>query len=367
MADSRTRHSPSCQAFLAAILDDYPTIDPAPLRQSHHAHKPNPRGRGAQQDRGATDAAHEKWLNAITGDDGPSTDLDAFLDAILDEDGCAPYVPRGQQGRRTADRSHDEWPSTITGDGPSTARDAFIAAVLREHNFNPDEPRDEWGRWTSEIPVAPELKPNQTKSYPVFLNKKQAGHVKVTLREPEGANLKGLGPGPGIHLEYEPDPKAEQRLGMGDVGWILHVVHLNVRKEDGKGVVEFEDPPRYDNGAANGKIGSASDPTKPVQPNEEDRPKDKRWDGSPWYGGPGSPDGTGPTGHSPQNPLPQSSLFDRPGSDISQGTGEQYIAQLPLAKGKGQVLFNYYYYVDNGKIHGLPMSPGYVEHIRMPK
>ena len=174
MADSRTRLSPSCQAFLAAILDDYPTVDPAPLRQRPSRHRPNPHGRGGQQGR-TTDRSHDEWLNAITDDDGLSPGLDAFLDAILDEDGCALCVPRAQQSRRTTNVSHDERPNTITSHSPPTARDLFIAAVLREHNFNPDEPRDAWGRWTKDGPESDRLKTN-------------ASGAPILLAQPAGAS-----------------------------------------------------------------------------------------------------------------------------------------------------------------------------------
>ena len=86
----------------------------------------------------------------------------------------------------------------------------------------------------AEIPAAPELKPDQAKTYPVLFNKKQVGQVKVTVTEPQGDYLKQIGAGPGIYLVYEPDANATPRIGKEDLGWIQHVVHLNVRKEGGR-------------------------------------------------------------------------------------------------------------------------------------
>ena len=186
---------------------------------------------------------------------------------------------------------------TLRGRNPAVADEN----LYRYCENDPTDAIDPTG--LAEIPAAPELKPDQAKTYPVLFNKKQVGHVKVTVTEPQGDYLKQIGAGPGIYLVYEPDANATPRIGKADLGWIQHVVHLNVRKEGGKNIVEFEDSPRYDNGALNGRIGAESDPTKQFQPNEESRPKTGQWKENPWYGGPGNPNGTGPTGQTRNNPF----------------------------------------------------------------
>src|SRR5271157_1869399 len=70
----------------------------------------------------------------------------------------------------------------------------------------------------ADIPAAPELTPGKTQTYPVLFNKKQVGHVKVTVTEPQGDYLKQIGAGPGIYLVYEPDANATPRIGKEDLG-----------------------------------------------------------------------------------------------------------------------------------------------------
>jgi RHS repeat-associated protein len=216
-----------------------------------------------------------------------------------------------------------------------------------------------------QIPSLPSLVLNQPKSYPVVVDNKEVGRVTVTLKEPQGAYREQVGSRPGIHIEYEPNATPNKGPGKNDVGWSQHVVSLDIRRNGGKVEVSFEQTPRYDNGSVMGRMGEESDPTNPVQPNEDDRPSRGPWHKNPWYGGPGGPDGTGPKGHCSGNPQPQSSIFDRPGAG-------QYLGQLVSRTGNGgkdgNVLFNYYYYVDeDGGIHGIPMSKDLVKQIKMPE
>jgi hypothetical protein len=75
------------------------------------------------------------------------------------------------------------------------------------------------------------------------------------------------------------------------VGWIQHVVSLELRqdKQGNKRYVIVD--PRYDNQGQ-----ERSDPTKLIQPIDGKEPV--------WYGGPASPTNPGPAGHTSKTPLP---------------------------------------------------------------
>ena len=159
----------------------------------------------------------------------------------------------------------------------------------------------------------------------------------------------------GLFLEFVPNPKTNT-TECHVFGWIQHVIHFD--RDSSKKMI-YSQTPTYDNntkGGVTASKGANSDPAGP-QPNESDRPADGKWGNNPWYGGPGTPDGMVPAGHSPENPQPQPSMYDRPGSDITLGPTEEYIAELVCTTKQGATpIFAYYYYLDNGDFHGAKIS-----------
>ena len=201
-----------------------------------------------------------------------------------------------------------------------------------------------------DFPVAGPVPVSPGKLYGITFENQRIGQVQASSAEPTDGLAKLMGPGPGLYLLYTANQKVEQEA----VGWVVHVVHIDVKDINGKNRYVFSDAPRYDNA-----FRGESDPTKPRQPVGG---KEKE---CPWNGNPASPSGDRPKGESKENPLPKPSMYDRPQSDIRKRMGEAYIAQLVVVK-TGQVLFNYYFYVDNGQIHGMQLSPT-LGGIRMPQ
>ncbi len=210
------------------------------------------------------------------------------------------------------------------------------------------------------IPIAPKVDANKETTFEI----KPYGVVKVSVAATKGAVAKQTNRS-GIYLKFERDPNYEKDK-CPQFAWTQHVVHFDV--QEGKRV--FAQSPRYDNATTQipGRtMGAESKPAGPFL-NELDRPKTGPWNENPWYGGYGAPDGSVPEGHTNAHPLPQSSIFDVPQSDVGQGVPEEYIAQLICTTTKNPTpIFTYYYYVDNGEFHGMKMLLDGVAKIQIAK
>ena len=147
MSRSKTSLSPGCQAFLAAVLDEPDHAGAAAFAASilgEETGYPNePRDKRGRRIKGRPkpplSPSCQAFLAAIL-DEPDHAGAAAFAASILGEDTGYPNEACDENSRRSTGGSQPSTPS---------ARDVFIAAVLREHNFDPNEPRDERGRWTT--------------------------------------------------------------------------------------------------------------------------------------------------------------------------------------------------------------------------
>ncbi len=131
--------------------------------------------------------------------------------------------------------------------------------------------------------------------------------------------------GPGVYLAFKPEKGAAVH-----VGWIVYKTRIEKNPADNKWY--FTAPPQYDNAANPAPRGVFPDPRKDPQVIDPAKP--------PWYAGPGNPDWTTPPGHTEKAPLPQASIFDRPGP-----SAQDYVALLVVSTGaeKGKVLGTFIY------------------------